>query len=131
MQVTLRTLVEAAGALTKVAHAPLPARVAFRIGRLVREVDPILAAQEAARVALVKKYGAHDPDTGWRVTQEMWPPFSAEYALLLDELLSVSAPGVTEQDLDQVVLTPLEAMQLAWLTGESVAPDRPALAPVV
>jgi len=72
MQVTVGQLAAAEGALKRLQQERLPARVAFRLARILREVDPVLRAYNDAHTPLVERF--------WKPTEKknMYAPPEGE-----------------------------------------------------
>jgi len=117
MQVTVGQLVAAEGALKRLQQERLPARVAFRLARILREVSPVLQAYNDAHNALVRrlwvpteKENIYSPPQG-----EAWEEYVTERTALWEDTVCVNASQLKEVDLAGVTMTTADALALGWM----------------
>jgi len=117
----LETLVNATPALSKLMSQDLPVVLSFRLGALVKIVDPLLKAYNDTRVKLIEQYTTPDKDTGNRqVPKDKMGEFGDKLKLVLAEDVKVEGiPEVTLKDLEGIKMTAQEMSALTpWLIKE-------------
>lgn len=119
----LRDIVESlqppeSGAFAMLMHSTMAPILAYRLGRLARELQPIWQAYETARVSLIRKYGVEQDGGAVAVPLGKMVEFSLELDPVLDEPVHVTLPDMKVSDLDGVKLTPEQMMKLSWLIKE-------------
>ena len=81
MKIKLNDVISARPALERLfSCSPKKAKDTFRLARIQREVQPIVADYETARVALLEKYASRDPEL--RTTDSS--PAEAGLSVLVD-----------------------------------------------
>lgn len=71
--------------LTVLLNQPLPIKLSYKLGKLVKIVDEEIQEIENRRIELVKKYGVEDKEKGTiKVSDENQDHFMKEYSELLD-----------------------------------------------
>lgn len=108
------------GAFAALMQSALAPILAYRLGRLARELQPIWQAYEAARVSLIRKYGVEREGGVVEVPPGKMVEFLCELDPVLDEPVPVNVviPDVRLSDLDGVKLSPAQMMKLSWLINE-------------
>lgn len=115
---TLGQILAATEPLKKVLGCPLPVKTAFRVGKFINEIQPVLTAYEDARVKIVTKFGTKKDDGTYQVEEQSRFEFTKELNTLLEEPLTCDVPTLKLDDLNGVQLTPMECSNLAWLIEE-------------
>jgi len=117
MQVTVGQLAAAEGALKRLQQERLPARVAFRLARILREADPILRAYNDAHTPLVERFwkpmekkNMYAPPEG-----EKWEEYKRERGVLWAETVEINASPLTETDLAGVAISAGDVLALEWM----------------
>lgn len=116
MKTTLNNLVNSSGALSTLVEMKLPAKLAYRLARLGKQVGDELELFNKQRVALLEKYGEKEGEQ-YRLKPETQEGFQAEYAELLGE--EVELPDITVK-VDEIPdsIRPADLMALDWLIKE-------------
>jgi len=110
VQVTVGQLAAAEGALKRLQQERLPARVAFRLARILREVDPILQAYNEAHTPLVKRF--------WKPTKKENIYVPSEGEVLWAETVEINASPLTETDLAGAAISAGDVLALEWMIEE-------------
>lgn len=113
----LRALVDSAAALQMLAQQHLPAVTAFKLGRIMRAVNPLLENYDQQRTALIRKYGAEQEDGSVTVAPGN-AEFEKELGALLDVDVTLSFEPLPLSVLEGHVLQPAHLMYLDWLFDE-------------
>ena len=114
MTLTLANIVAAESALNKIVTVNLPARVAYRINKLIKQIAPDLKTFNEERTKLFQKFGkSSDSDPNMMVImEEHMSEFTAEFNALISEPVELSMVQIRLSDLTEVNLTPLEMSSL-------------------
>jgi len=127
MQVTVGQLVAAEGALKRLQQERLPARVAFRLARILREVSPVLQAYNDAHNALVRrlwvpteKENIYKPPQG-----EAWEEYVTERTSLWEDVVCINASSLKEVELATVTMSATEVLALEWMIEADDTRDEP------
>lgn len=117
----LETLVNATPAMAKLLSTDLPVKLAFRLGVMIKSVDPALKAYNDERMKLVTKYGVKDDKGNTQVPADKMKEFTVELQKVLDE--DVTVAGIPELKLDDIPeetkMKPQEMSALTpWLIKE-------------
>lgn len=124
MKLTLNDLLLARPALHNMSTKEISATVAYKIGRIIRQINVELKDYETARLAVLKRVGATLPEGG---TQYDIPParraeFNEELQALISTEVELSIAQIGIADLPD--MTPADAMALWWLVEEP-GPEAP------
>jgi hypothetical protein len=118
MEMKLVDIQRAKPALTKILNANLPIKVAFRLGRLAKEVDKVLVEIEDIRSKLVQKYGS-TTEQGVSVKPENIAKFQEEFSSFLsEESIDLDVEPIKLDLLGDLELTPLDVVSLDFLLEE-------------
>lgn len=110
----LETLINATPALAKLMSCDLPIVLAFRLGVMVKTVDPILQSYNERRNALIRQYAEPDEKGNRQVPPEHMQEFGDKLKVVLAEEIEVPGiPEVTLKDLEGIKMT---AQHMAALT---------------
>lgn len=110
MKVTLAKIVNSAAGLRKLVNEPLPAKIAYRIKRIMDAVTSESARVEKVRVELITKYADEQTDEQKekgepiRVTKKL-KEFQEEFGPLLDEEVELNCETLPFTDIEDVKLT--------------------------
>lgn len=120
----LKQLIDAQDALHRLANAPLPAAVAFRLKRVLRVVQPELQTYEEARVKLASSLGKLSEDG----SQYIVPPnkrqeFNEQLEALWDEAVTLNTQPLRIEDLGDTAVTAADLLALEWLFVDEPDPD--------
>ncbi len=118
----LETLVNATPALTKLLSKDLPVILSFRLGKLVKVVDPVLQAYNDTRIKLIKSMSTVDEKGNNQVPKEKMDEFTTQLKAVLNEDAGINLaeiPEVKLSDLDGLKMTAQEMAALTpWLIKE-------------
>lgn len=118
IRVTLRDVLEGQEALQKLSNQQLPGRAAFRIGRLLKKLEDVLASYNEVRTSLLEKYAKHKEDGSFEVNDkneyifEDVNVFIEEMNKLIMEEVEVEADPIDFKSIENVSFTPVEVTLL-------------------
>jgi len=113
----LETLINATPALTKLMSCDLPIVLAFRLGVMVKTVDPILQSYNDRRNELIKQYSEPDEKGNRQVPPKHMQEFGDKLKLVLNEEVAVAGiPEITLKELEGIKMTAQHMSALTpWL----------------
>jgi len=129
MQVTVGQLAAAEGALKRLQQERLPARVAFRLARILREVDPVLRAYNKAHTPLVERFWIPtEKENIYKPPKEekAWEEYKKERDPLWAETVEINASPLTETDLAGAAISAGDVLALEWMIEEAVEEEHEA-----
>lgn len=120
MQVQLRNIVESIDVLSKLAQKPMKAKLAYNVGRMLKQVENEMNSFNTTRMDLIKKYGEKDEngelivydDNNYRVSQESVQEFNDEFNELIASTIELNANKINFEDLEELDFTPQEMVLL-------------------
>lgn len=119
MRVRLGDIINSQPALGRLATERLAARDSFRVGRLIKELQPALETYEATRKKLLEQYGTLDEGASeYKFADGELDKFAAEVKALLDTEIEVVGEELKLASLDGAKLSGIDAFALAWLVEE-------------
>ena len=120
IQVTLNDIVNSSSTFRELSEKQLPIRVAFKIARLIRELDKENVTFENSRKAIIEKYAMRD-ETG-KITQAdngniiLQQDKIIECNNELNELLSteveINADKISIEELEKIEMTPAQVYNI-------------------
>ena len=122
----LRNIVESADIMRELSGKSLKGRAAFRVARLLREVEKEFTLFNEKRVDLIKEYAQKD-ENGEIKSEEngnvtLDPDRLTEFYQKLEELLNteveINAEKIDTVDLDDIELTPAQVINLEPFINE-------------
>jgi len=127
MRIRLEELINSVSALRQLIGQELPAPIAFRLARLIKQVEEVLRDYDAQRLVLLEKYAKREGNNfvfrkeDGAADEEAVRAFLEEHARLIAE--EIELPGVRRlslADLKDIRLTAEHARALGWLveTGD-------------
>jgi len=115
LTLTVEQLIAADSALVRLQETALPAPVAFKIGRIIREARRERVTAEETRQALALKYGQAEDDGSVTIPQERIAEFVEELRPFLQTEVTLAAAPICLADLGDAPVTPGEIDALAWM----------------
>ena len=120
IQVQVRDIINSMDTMKLLIEKPLKARVAFRVAKLVREIDKEFELYNSERDKLIKKYGMKDEngeliidDEGrGRLSDENIPKFNQEIQEMLDNEVELNAQPIALADLGEEEFTAIQLAQI-------------------
>ena len=120
IKVSLNDIVNSASTFRELSEKQLPIRVAFRIARLIRELDKENATFESSRRAIIEKYAMRD-ETG-KITQadngniilqqDKIEDCNNELNELLSAEVEINADKISIEDLEKIEMTPAQVYNI-------------------
>lgn len=118
-KVTLSELVNMQGALRKLVVAELPAKLAYRLAKLLKILEPEFTSYEETRRKLVEKYGDKKEDGNIQVPPEKLNDFFGEINEVLKEEVEITFFPFTVDELAKVELTVQDIVAIERLLVET------------
>ena len=122
----LRNIVESADIMRELSNKSLKGRAAFRVARLLRELEKEFTLFNEKRMDLIKEYAQKDEngemksDENGNVTLDQ--DRLNEFYQSLDELLNadveINAEKIDSEDLDDIEITPAQIINLEAFLNE-------------
>lgn len=106
MRLKLAQLLAMQQPLRDLMQQQMPAKAAFRMTRIARQVDQELQTVEEQRVELIKKFGEQSEEGGWQVKPENVTVFQSEYQDMLDEEVDLDVSPIPAEMLEDAHMTP-------------------------
>ena len=115
MKLTLRQLSQSLGALQELAQVQFPAKVSYRLSRVVTSAQAELETLQKAHLELIKKHGAVENEGKFEVPPDQLSAFIPEYDELLAEEVSVWGDPIDVSLLGDAEIAPAVLAPLSWL----------------
>lgn len=120
IQVTLSDIVNSASTFRELSGKQLPIKVAFKIARLIRELDKENATFESSRKAIIEKYAMRDEsgkitqaDNGNIILQQdKIIECNSELNELLSTKIEINADKISIEDLEKIEMTPAQVYNI-------------------
>ena len=120
IKVALKDILEGQEALQKLSNQQLPGRVAFRIGRLLKKLEEVLASYNEVRNSLLEKYARRKEDgtfdlndkNEYQFNVEEMQKFIEEMNKLVAEETSIEADPIKFSDIENLNFTPADSTLL-------------------
>jgi hypothetical protein len=121
MKVTLRQIFTSWQAINEAAKLTLPIKLAYGLGRFVKDASERYDEIEKQRVALVERLSEADDNGNRAVPPEQMSDFMREFGELLDVDVEVYDPKLTLEALDaaKVEISVTTVASLDWLIKEA------------
>ncbi len=127
MRITLGELQSSLPALQELASNKFPARVAYRLGRILKAAESEVQHLREAHFALVKQLGEQGEGDNWKVKPEHLEQFQREMAELLAEECDLWGSPLDVSALGDAQLEPQLLAVLTWLITDDEHTDVPQL----
>ena len=120
IKVSLKDVLEGQEALQKLSNESLPARVAFRIGRLLKKLEEVLASYNDVRGKLLEKYARKKEDGQFDLNEKneyqfdegQMNVFVEEMNKLIGEEVDVEADAIDFSTIENLNFTPAQITML-------------------
>lgn len=120
IEVTLNEVLNSIGAFRSLSEQKIPAKAAFQIARLIRELDKENKTFDESRVKALQEYGERDENDEIKTTPEgnviLKPDKIEEYnnkiQELLDTQIQVNAEKISLSLLENAEVSPVEILNL-------------------
>lgn len=118
--VTLENIINSAESLRALAQKELKGKTAYRVSRMLRELDKEYSLFNETRAELIKKYGEKDENGelvvsengDYTLQQEHVEDFYKEVNDLLKNEVELTVDKIDIDDLDNITFTPNEMLML-------------------
>jgi len=119
MNVTLAEIYDMKEPLSRLSKEPIKLRIAFKLNRLIKEVNNNLNMIEEERVKLIQKLGIEDPETGrLSVPDENHKEFQDDYTELMKEKIDLDFEPINVEYFENIKLTTQDMIRLSVLFEE-------------
>jgi len=115
MKVNLGEIYVSTSVMSKLIDAPLPAKISFRLARLMKEMNEYLKHLDEERTKLIKKYGKENGDGNITVSEDNKEQFVNEFNDLLAEEIEINWEKMNPEDLGNTPLSVGEISKIAFL----------------
>lgn len=117
IKLTVDTIIASQVSLVNITDKELPVLTAWKLARVVRNLENEISAYEGARVPLVKKYGEKDEMGNWSVLPKHNEAFQNEIREVLEQEVVVDIPLISLEALGEANFKPRD-LALAWFIFE-------------
>lgn len=126
IELTVQEMIDSIPTLRELSNKQLKSKVAFRVARLLREVQAESETFETARINLVKLYGAKDENGELKadengntyIEQEHVAEFNNELTDLLNNKITINGDKLNLDDLGDETFTPQQMLSFSAFLEE-------------
>lgn len=125
IKVTLNDIITNNNLFREIHSKPMPARTAFKVARLIRELDKENEMFDKQRIDIVTRYAKRDENGDMieennqvLIDDDKMQQFQDEFNALLDTEVEVNAEKLDIEDLGDIELTPKQIMNLEKFINE-------------
>jgi len=104
--------------LGRLTNEQLPLKLAFKLNKLVRDMDSNLTVIEEERVKLVKKLGVENDDGAVEIPKDKIPQFQNEFVELMNEEVDINFEAFKIDDFEHAKVTTQDMLKLAIIFEE-------------
>ena len=120
IEVKLRDVINSAEVMRTLSTQQLKGKVAFRVARLLRELEKEFTLFNEKRAELVREYGQKDENGELKTTENgdfmLEPEHAQEFYNMMDELLntdlSINAEKIAFEDIENLEFTPTQILNI-------------------
>jgi len=124
LKITLKQLSQSFGALQELAQVQFPAKVSYRLSRVVTSAQAELETLQKAHLELIKKHGAVETDGKFEVPKDRLEAFIPEYDGLLSEEVTIWGDAIGIDLLGDAEIAPVVLAPLSWLIVDTAEPEK-------
>lgn len=126
IELTVQEMIDSIPTLRELSNKQLKSKVAFRVARLLREVQAESETFETARVSLIKLYGAKDENGNLKadengntyIEQDKVAEFNSELTDLLTNKITINGDKLSLDDLGDETFTPQQMLSFSAFLEE-------------
>ena len=125
IQVTLNDIITNNNLFREIHNKPMTARAAFKVARLIRELDKENEMFDKQRIEIIKQYAKRDENGDMVeennqviIDENKLNEFEKEFNSLLETQVEVNAEKLNIEDLGDIQLTPQQTMSLEKFINE-------------
>ena len=125
IKVTLNDIITNNNLFREIHSKPMPARTAFKVARLIRELDKENEMFDKQRIDIVTRYAKRDENGDMveennqvLIDDDKMQQFQDEFNALLDTEVEVNAEKLDIEDLGDIELTPKQIINLEKFINE-------------
>lgn len=113
--VTLADLLASQQALQSLAQQPLPARLAFKLSKVLKAVTKELDTCNETRIKLCDQYGTKREDGSYKFSKANEELVNKEYNDLVQTQVTIRGEHIDLEDLPGLTISAADVIRLAWL----------------
>ena len=119
----IKDLLNSAQGLQSLQQEKLNVSVAFKIGKVMKQVNSEMEIYDKIRIKKITELGEEILDDGkptgqFKVKEENTKLWADEYEKLIDQNVEISVPEITLAELGDVKIAPATLVNLSWLVKE-------------
>jgi hypothetical protein len=114
MKVKLVDIYGSVATLNKLIDEPLPAKISFKLMKLLNQLNQEVKLVEDQRIKLIKKFSGE----GDSVTEENKEQFIKEFSEILEETTDISWEPVSIESLGELKMSVVELSKIQYLFTE-------------
>ena len=126
IELTVQEMIDSIPTLRELSNKQLKSKVAYRVARLLREVQAESETFETARVNLIKLYGAKDENGNLKtdengntyIEQDKIAEFNSELTDLLTNKITINGDKLNIDDLGDETFTPQQMLSFSAFLDE-------------
>ena len=126
IELTVQEMIDSIPTLRELSNKQLKSKVAYRVARLLREVQAESETFETARVSLIKLYGAKDENGNLKtdengntyIEQDKIAEFNSELTDLLTNKITINGDKLNIDDLGDETFTPQQMLSFSAFLDE-------------
>lgn len=126
IELTVQEMIDSIPTLRELSNKQLKSKVAYRVARLLREVQAESETFETARVSLIKLYGAKDENGNLKadengntyIEQDKVAEFNSELTDLLTNKITINGDKLSLDDLGDETFTPQQMLSFSAFLEE-------------
>jgi len=126
IELTVQEMIDSIPTLRELSNKQLKSKVAYRVARLLREVQAESETFETARVNLIKLYGAKDENGNLKtdengntyIEQDKITEFNSELTDLLTNKITINGDKLNIDDLGDETFTPQQMLSFSAFLDE-------------
>lgn len=115
MKVSLGEIYMSTSVMNKLIDMPLPARMSFRLARVMREMNDILKNLEEERSKLIKKYGQDNGDGNITVSETNKDMFLEEFQSVLEDQVEINWEPIDPDSFGDSTISVAEISKIGFL----------------
>lgn len=120
MEIKLKKIVTANGALNKLMSKEVPIKVGFQLSKIAKKLNEELSIYNDNRVKLIKKYGEEDKkkNGNYNIKKENIETFQKELTELMEVKVKVDIDKIKIKEIENVKLSGGDLLALDFLLEE-------------
>lgn len=117
-ELTIGDIVRAVPTLQKLGSARMPVGTAYKIQRILSQVDKILEPYNKVREQVIKEFGKEQENGSWEIPEDKVEEFAERMRELDEQPAEIEGPLFPLSTFNGVELTPFEVGTIMWMLEE-------------